>query len=146
MSRRRHRPKEFKTDVPQEEQPNHQHPKNSKLGTTKEIYPRYQKDVGQPAEQLSEFSAETDVALTTSKQKNKFYRLLAKQKPRKEIQSLEPKKVMHNLSKHHFDKAAQSVLAKGFDYEVALTRIPVEDIICGVESSISRSTKMLRKK
>ncbi|KAF2887714.1 hypothetical protein ILUMI_18459 [Ignelater luminosus] len=116
---------EFKTDVPQEEQLNHQYPKNSKLGTTKEIYPRYQKDVGQPAEQLSKFRAETNVTLTTSKQKKKFDRLLAEQKPRKEIQPLEPKKVVHNLSKHYLDEAAQRVLAKRFNYAVAPTRILV---------------------
>ncbi|KAF2878754.1 hypothetical protein ILUMI_27414 [Ignelater luminosus] len=65
------------------------------------------------AEQLSEFRAKTDVTLIT----------------------------MHNLSKHHLDEDAQSVLAKGFNYAVTLTRIPVKDIICGVESSISRIDK-----
>ncbi|KAF2882048.1 hypothetical protein ILUMI_24127 [Ignelater luminosus] len=93
------------------------------------------------AEQLSEFRA-----VTTSKQKKEFDRLLAEQKLRKEIQPLEPKKVVHNLSKHHLDEAAQSVLAKGSNYALAPTRILVEDITCGVESSISNIDKNAAEK
>ncbi|KAF2901706.1 hypothetical protein ILUMI_04485, partial [Ignelater luminosus] len=87
---------EFKTDGP-EEQPNHQRPKNNKqlLDLHLELSNTIHPTLWVAAEQLSEFRAETDVTLTTSKQKQKFDRFLAEQKPKKEIQPLEPKKTKH---------------------------------------------------
>ncbi|XP_046395822.1 uncharacterized protein LOC124163079 [Ischnura elegans] len=67
------------------------------------------------------------------KQKRKFTRLEISQKrynPQCEV------KVIVNLSKLPLDPAAQSILQKGFNYALTPKKIPVEEIISGVESAI----------
>lgn len=43
----------------------------------------------------------------------------------------------HNLSKLEIDQTTVSALAKGFNSAVALSKIPTENIICGVETVIT---------
>ncbi|CAH0551306.1 unnamed protein product [Brassicogethes aeneus] len=88
-------------------------------------------------DQLSNFRSQTDAEWTTNKQKKKFEELKRTQKPHKQIQPLDIKKFIHNISSFPLDKAAQNVLAKGFNYAVAPTQIPVEDIICNIEAAIA---------
>ncbi|KAK4879049.1 hypothetical protein RN001_007195 [Aquatica leii] len=77
-------------------------------------------------ETISNFRSETDVELTTRKQKRKFDAL------KRNIE-----KLVYNVSSFSLDDNAKSVLAKGFNYAVSPSEIPVEDIICNVEASIS---------
>ncbi|GJQ72919.1 hypothetical protein Trydic_g1562 [Trypoxylus dichotomus] len=45
-------------------------------------------------------------------------------------------KVVYNLSNRQLSKAAEQVLSKGFNYAIALSKLPVEKIVCGVENAI----------
>lgn len=45
--------------------------------------------------------------------------------------------MVYNLSSHALSEDAINSLAKGFNFAIAPTRIPVESIICGVESAVS---------
>ncbi|GLV46463.1 hypothetical protein CBL_20796 [Carabus blaptoides fortunei] len=50
-------------------------------------------------------------------------------------------KVVYNLSDEALDKDTAEVLTKGFNFAVAPLRIPVEEIVCSVESAIQKLEK-----
>ncbi|XP_072395107.1 uncharacterized protein [Diabrotica undecimpunctata] len=89
-------------------------------------------------ETLSNFRAETNADLTKIKQLKKFNSLTAEQRPRKkETPPTETHKLVYNFSNLELNEATTSVLSKGFNFAVAPARIPVENIISEVESSIT---------
>ncbi|XP_072401602.1 uncharacterized protein [Diabrotica undecimpunctata] len=85
---------------------------------------------------LSNFRAETNADLTKTKQIKKFERLSLEQQPRETPQQ-DTCKLVYNFSNFTLDEATKSVLSKGFNFAVAPARIPIENIICEVESSIT---------
>ncbi|XP_072395251.1 uncharacterized protein [Diabrotica undecimpunctata] len=85
---------------------------------------------------LSNFRAETNADLTKTKQIKKFERLSLEQHPRETPQQ-DTCKLVYNFSNFTLDEATKSVLSKGFNFAVAPARIPIENIICEVESSIT---------
>ncbi|GLV34532.1 hypothetical protein CBL_07175 [Carabus blaptoides fortunei] len=50
-------------------------------------------------------------------------------------------KVVYNISDEALDKDTTEVLTKGFNFAVAPLRIPVEEIVCSVESAIQKLEK-----
>ncbi|KAK9707917.1 Bromodomain extra-terminal - transcription regulation [Popillia japonica] len=113
---------------------------------------------------LATFRAENDTTIRTDRQKHKIENLRKKQHVRTDnkklqvvhnlsdmtlrhkIENLRKKQhvrtdnkklqVVHNLSDMTLSKAAMDVLAKGFNFAISPAHIPVESVICGVESSI----------
>lgn len=80
---------------------------------------------------------DTNIELTTARQIKKF-NSLCRAPPSSKTHTLDIDKVVHNLSNFPLDNATKSVLAKGFNFSVTPSKIPKEDIITAVESSISK--------
>jgi hypothetical protein len=85
---------------------------------------------------LTNQRAEDNATLITERQQKKYNGLQAKQVRQTTAHQLDPTKVVHNLSDYPLDQATLSALAKGFNFAVAPSRVPTEDIITGVESAV----------
>jgi hypothetical protein len=71
--------------------------------------------------------------VTGTRQRKKFTHLHKAQHP---TVALDTKKTVINLSDVPLEESAVSALSKGLNYAVAPSRVPVKDIICGVEKAI----------
>ena len=79
------------------------------------------------------FRAENDAEIRTQRQKDKIDRLHAQSTHKEVAESLQ--NVMHNSSHKTLSKPAQTALAKGFNFAIALAHIPVES---SVEAAIQK--------
>ncbi|XP_072392324.1 uncharacterized protein [Diabrotica undecimpunctata] len=90
-------------------------------------------------DKLTNFRSETDADLTKKKQIKKFEKLILQQRPKnKELPTTESSNLVYNFSNLTLDEATNSVLSKGFNFAIAPTRIPIENIISEVETTITK--------
>ena len=85
---------------------------------------------------LAEFRSENDGLIKTDKQKAKILKLLNRQKPTLHKYQASPI-IVHNLSNKALDQATERALAKGFNFAITPSQIPIENIICEIEKAIT---------
>ncbi|XP_072378558.1 uncharacterized protein [Diabrotica undecimpunctata] len=90
-------------------------------------------------DKLTNFRSETDADLTKEKHIKKFEKMILQQRPKnKEVPTTESSNLVYNFSNLTLDEAINSVLFKGFNFAIALRRIPVKNIISEVETTITK--------
>jgi hypothetical protein len=93
-------------------------------------------------DRISCLHAENELDKVTKTQKNKFDRLMSKQRPNpKPYPTLENKKTVINRSSKQLSENATTLLSKGMNFAIAPARIPQEEIITEVETAIRHLPK-----
>ncbi|GJQ75052.1 hypothetical protein Trydic_g9668 [Trypoxylus dichotomus] len=85
---------------------------------------------------LSTYRAETVSRLGTNREKRKLEQLQKKHQP--ELIGDANVRTVYNLSQKTHTKAAIKVLGKSFNFTITPKHIPVENIICGVQSALCK--------
>ncbi|KAL3271708.1 hypothetical protein HHI36_022180, partial [Cryptolaemus montrouzieri] len=92
----------------------------------------------------------SNIQPTKSKEqrKTKYMKQISKfEEHKKQTPSIKPQpsktteiQIVHSLSKIALNDSAVSALSKGFNYAIAPNKIPLDEIICGVEPAIKTLT------
>ena len=94
---------------------------------------------------LAEFRSENDGLIKTDKQKAKILKLLNRQKPTLHKYQASPI-IVHNLSNKALDQATERALAKGFNFAITPSQIPIENIICEIEKAPLPTLSLIQPK